>query len=457
MPMLKAKPNEKKKEFTNRCMGDPGMNKEFPNEKQRAGACNTIWGDTNKKKDSYRVDYYPWDDLNDMPDRFKFKKNLDTGFLEGIAIVTNVGVFPYLMEDGTIRNELRPPEEVFNPDSMATLKMKPVTNNHPNVAVTSENIKDFQVGNTGSEVLQDQYHLAVPLVINEEDAIQDVIDGKRGLSQGYAVDIEDTSGTWMGIRYDVIQRNIRYNHTAIVERGRAGDDAVMKFDSLDYEDAGVHYIDNKNFNEKGENFMPGQNLKKFKIDGVEYEAEAPFITAYSRMDKELEALKADNEKLVTANATLEAERDTAKDDAEKLKLEAEKKSDTDPEVIESLVRQRIVVLDAAKRAGVEIKKEDTELDIKKNICSSVYPQSKEKIDAADEQYVNARFDGALEHLDELKNDQDDTDGKLKSDSIGNVDKGKKKDKKDTEFNSDEAYNRMVQDDYSGAYLGKEAN
>ena len=43
MPLTKPKPTEKKEEFISRCMGDSTMNKEFPNEKQRAAICYVKW------------------------------------------------------------------------------------------------------------------------------------------------------------------------------------------------------------------------------------------------------------------------------------------------------------------------------------------------------------------------------------------------------------------------------
>ncbi|MCX7015414.1 MAG: alpha/beta hydrolase fold domain-containing protein, partial [Candidatus Sumerlaeota bacterium] len=51
--------------------------------------------------------------------------------------------------------------------------------------------------------------------------------GKTALSCGYTCDLEHTPGNWMGIKYDAIQRNIRYNHMAVVKAGRAGDAAKL--------------------------------------------------------------------------------------------------------------------------------------------------------------------------------------------------------------------------------------
>ena len=70
-----------------------------------------------------RIDAPTW-----MTDPFE---QTPEGFLRGRACVTNIGVFPYRLEDGSIEYELRHPEDVFDSESMASLKLKPVTNNHP--------------------------------------------------------------------------------------------------------------------------------------------------------------------------------------------------------------------------------------------------------------------------------------------------------------------------------------
>ena len=55
------------------------------------------------------------------------------------------------------------------------------------------------------------------------DAIAAIEDGScRELSLSYFYDPELSSGTWNGQPYEVIMRNIRGNHLALVETGRAG-------------------------------------------------------------------------------------------------------------------------------------------------------------------------------------------------------------------------------------------
>ena len=84
-----------------------------------------------RKKDCKRIDWLPMEEDGPngsyMVERMKMTPE---GFLAGRAIVTNVGVFPYLTEDG-VRYELRLPEEVFAKDSVKSLENCPMTNLHP--------------------------------------------------------------------------------------------------------------------------------------------------------------------------------------------------------------------------------------------------------------------------------------------------------------------------------------
>ena len=104
-----------------------------------------------KKKDSLqasqdRLDWY--EDAIDYATRPAEKT--DEGFLVARAPVTSIGVFTYRNPDGSERRELRLPEEVFAEESLATLRMKPLTLLHPDEAVTPENIGELQVGTTSN-------------------------------------------------------------------------------------------------------------------------------------------------------------------------------------------------------------------------------------------------------------------------------------------------------------------
>lgn len=380
-----------------------------------------------KKVDQHRIDYLSSDSTLFMTQKFD---KTEEGYLRGRSIITNVGVFPYRMADGSIFHELRPPEEVFDTASIESFKMIPVTNEHPSEKVTQENIKEYQVGFTGDNVYRDEYHISSPITITDQETITDIQTGaKRALSCGYTCDVEETEGVWMGVHYDGIQRNIRGNHLAVVNQGRAGDAAIIKMDSMD--NIGVHNID-KNFY-KGEESMA---LKKIKIDGVEYEAEADVIKAYTASKEKADSLEKEIAETKKDVAKLEGERDQYKDEAEKLQKEKkENKNDEEfKKAVEEATKKRLVVIDAARRADIEIKEDSTEAEIKKDIIMKLFPNAKEKMEKADESYIEARFDIALEHLDNVEEDSNTDEEALKGDSIS---KGTKK------YTADDAYNKSV--------------
>lgn len=420
--MIKPNKGEKKEEFFQRAMADESMIEKYPEEKERQAACGSAW---KQKKDSSesRVDFY--DSTEWMKEKFTVTPE---GYLIGKAPITNVGVFSYIRKDGTLQRELRLPEEVFNEDSLKSLKMKPLTNNHPSERVTADNVKKYEVGSLGTGVYTDPYRISMDLCIKEPQTIKDVQEGKRSLSCGYDCDIEDTSGVWMGVQYDVIQRNIRYNHVAIVDKGRAGDEVIMNLDSdycplimkealSDSQDPSALNIDSRD-GKNGGISMP--DLKKLNIDGVEYEAEAAVIhrlTSMTADNAEMkktidEAEKTHSDAMTKQQAVI----DQLKADIDELKKKLDEAEKANPKKLDEMVQEKLVLLDAAKQVEVEVKVDADNLSIKKEIIKKLYPNASEKIDTADEVYVNARFDVALESLSERKDKKDKVDQVLKNDA-----------------------------------------
>lgn len=362
----------------------------------------------------------------------RFEKTPE-GYLTGRAVVTNVGVFPYMQKDGTVRRELRLPEEVFDSMSMDSLKMMPLTNGHPAEMVNVENVKKYQVGFIGDTLYTDPYHISVPVTITDPKTIEDVQSGKRALSCGYAVDLEEKPGNWMGVEYDCIQRNIRYNHVAIVDRGRAGDAAVLKLDSIDAYGVDVHHNDKARSKEE-------PMLKKITLDGVEYEAEESVIKAlHSSQSKLDEATKA-HDQLKKDHSAAIAERDTLKDQNEQLRKDNEELKKAQPEVVKHAVDARMHLIDAARKVGVELKSDMSDSDIKKAVIVKAFPKSAEKLEKADDVYVDARFDAALEDL-EAREDAAEKNRAAATDLPPAGDKGDET--KTDEFNADAARERMM--------------
>ena len=381
------------------------------------------------------------------------------GFLKGRAIVTSIGVFNYRRADGSIQRELRLPEEVFSTGTLDSLKMKPVTLNHPNEFVTSENAGELSVGSLGDnpssgtqiidwggqvkdwQKVTDGINCAIDMVITRGDAIDAVVNGKQGLSMGYFCDLEETSGVWCGIEYDCIQRNIRYNHCAIVDAGRAGDNAkiMLRMDSKDavLED---RYIPNIKTDDGGHKM----GMKKITLDGMDYEAEESVIKAFNSEKERADGLAVELEKVKKDSATqiseLTADRDTQKERADKFEgeVKALKEAQLDQAKIDEAVKSKLAIIKKAEDAGVEVKEDMSEMDIKKEVILKYYPKA--NFDGKDDTYINARYDATLETIEigkeaearqAFNSDQRTTDSsdKAHSDYVARLkNHGKKEDK-----------------------------
>ncbi len=150
------------------------------------------------------------------------------GYLIDEPIVTRVGIFEYTNPDGTLRRELRLPEEVFNHDSLSSYQGKPIIVTHDAGLVTKDNVGHETIGTILSDGYQEGDNVRAKVVIHETDVLKEC--GLRELSLGYSLDTDETPGEWNGQHYDAIQRNIRINHLALVGAARAGEKARLNID-----------------------------------------------------------------------------------------------------------------------------------------------------------------------------------------------------------------------------------
>lgn len=117
----------------------------------------------------------------------------------------------------------RPEEAVFDDVAMASFAHKPITDDHPPEDVTADNWRKYSVGQSGGEVVRDGGFVKVPMMLADAAAIKAVQGGKRELSAGYGAEIEFRDGTTPeGEPYQAVMTEIRGNHIAIVDKGRAG-------------------------------------------------------------------------------------------------------------------------------------------------------------------------------------------------------------------------------------------
>jgi hypothetical protein len=383
-------------------------------------------------------------------------EKLDNGYLRCPARITRVGVFDYRLTDGSIRRELRLPEEVFSNDALSSFEDMALTNNHPPVPLNSKNTAKYHVGHV-RDVRQDgETFVGAKVMIMNHDAIEAASGGKRELSCGYRCDLEMKSGVTDGIpgvddglHYDAIQRNIRGNHLAIVDKGRAGNEASLRLDGTD-----AVMVDEPS-KRKVEPML-------IKVDGVE--VEIPDVTGAQTVQKMVD--RADD--LAEKNAALTKELATEKaraDSAEEKTAELEK-SHADAmseEKIQEAVRERTALIEDAKKIlgdkdpdGKPWKFDEmTPIEIKTAVVVKDSPKAKEQIEKIDEDqlllYIDARYDRAIEgHETETKTNKGLSN--LRRLTHRNDDGGNRSD-------ADAAHEKMLKDlDERGSRpLGKQAD
>jgi hypothetical protein len=159
------------------------------------------------------------------------------GFLRVDGHAAKVGVQVYSNGDGTTRRELRLPEDVFAPESLASYEGAQFTDHHPPEMLTPANAKRYAVGSVVGEGRRDGDHVAISAHVIDGDTIARMERGDaRELSVGYVVDLDKTPGVHPVYGpFDATQKSIAVNHVALVEQARAGESARVRMDGRDVE------------------------------------------------------------------------------------------------------------------------------------------------------------------------------------------------------------------------------
>lgn len=318
----------------------------------------------------------------------------DEGFIKDTPIIGRTGLLTYFNADGTKRIEYRPPEEAFNADSLASISGKPITMGHV-AMVNSRNVKRVQpIGSVLSGARQDGNNIIADVIIYDE-----LPADKRELSCGYSVDLDETPGTTPeGEHYDAIQRNIKYNHLAVVAKGRAGN-ARLNLDS-----AGQQTF----INDVEETRKDSKNMIKLRLDtGIEYDVTPEVKAAY-------DALETKNAELKKAKDVAEAEKDVAEGETKKAKdaLEQAKKENKDN--FDAAVAERIDMLTVATKHGIKDAEKMDSADIKKEVIKKVHGDV--KLDGKSDDYIQAMYDLAKDKTDSA----DEKAGKQRKDMADGV-------------------------------------
>lgn len=235
------------------------------------------------------------------------------GYMAVRAKAARTGTYQYLgseidpqnahgLRDAGLVHVLRDDAAVFDSKSAHSFIGKPVTDNHPSVAVNAANWRDHARG-VVMGAMRDGDYLAFDLLLTDRDTISAVDAGKRELSNGYAADLQfgDFTGPG-GVKCVAKQVSITGNHVAIVDKGRAGASCAIT-DSVALCDANPAAV---------ADFTTRKPIMKIKIGDADVDLSdgAAVALAVGTLNANLAdaqgkvgALTAD---LVTANTTIQA-------------------------------------------------------------------------------------------------------------------------------------------------------
>lgn len=352
------------------------------------------------------------------------------GYYQGNVVCTGIGVFRYLDKNKKFVQRLRDVDDVKA--ATASINCKPITLQHPNKPVDINNVKALKVGMTANDATFDGLNNRVTVTTTDKDAVDAIDRGEvKAFSMGYKCSVVENDGVWQGVHHDQQQKDIVYNHLALVTKGRAGDKVnFMVGDSADFADIfdmadpeegekkptedGTEYQQGQpvvvndgkadpdaNLNDNNHN--QEQSMKTIQLDGVDYQADEKVIEALQaaqndaaeKLDEIHTLLSAVNEK-DSQIADLQEKLDTANDEI-------------DEAVIDAAVNAKLAILDVARAAGIECDTSDDVSDLKRQVISAAF-DSIELDSIEDEASINALFASASKKLEADRAAEDQNDG-----------------------------------------------
>lgn len=235
----------------------------------------------------------------------RITQDAQTGFVHITNVpIACVGVFPYMKADNSVEMEAKLPTELLSEGTVSSANSKPITDNHPDELVTQVNARNYMKGFTATNAHVENDKLKVDMTITDKSLIDEINKGKQELSIGFETEVVPKKGEYKGVAYDSVQRNIRINHVAVVEQGRAGHSVRLLGDSAEMIEQDVQ--------KKGKRM----ETTKVRLDNAD-------VTVATVDADKIIKLDADNADKAKKIAELEAQIEEKKKELDELKGEAE--------------------------------------------------------------------------------------------------------------------------------------
>lgn len=310
------------------------------------------------------------------------------GWLHAEGFAARAGILEYRLADGSVRRELVTPAALV--DSLASLAGAPIADDHPADLITADSAASLRKGFIHRDIEAAGGFAKIRVTIHDGETVSKVLNGKRELSVGKVVALDERSGLWddkaqaylldgetepryyppdvepavlfdsaRAQRFDAIQAKIHNNHVAVVHRGRAGSEAGLRLD-----DAG-HILPVADPRQPRDGAGPnlrrdGMDVVQIRFDGdISFPAASDLAQAVQgerqRHNDEVATLKSKadelQKKLDAAMAEAEGAEETEEQKKKRLEEEAEKlkafeKAKSDAETAQAKADEHKAQLDA---------------------------------------------------------------------------------------------------------------
>lgn len=267
--------------------------------------------------------------------------DLNSFFLVKDNPISREGVFPYsggqigAEDTNRIYQVYRPADELANAETLASFQLMPIIDDHTMLGEGFTPAEDVGVhGVIGENVQVTDGVMTANLKIFSSALAEKIKNGKTELSCGYRCVYDFTPGEWNGQKYDVVQRQIRGNHLALVKEGRMGpsvavlDQMVFTVDAKEQEPA----------MEKIEEMLAAIMARLEALEAAAADEGAAAGENGEAMTDEEKAAK-------DAEEAAASEKEPAKDEDEPATADPEPAKDEDPAKAMDAVSKRLDALD----------------------------------------------------------------------------------------------------------------
>lgn len=196
--------------------------------------------------------------------------------------LSKVGIYDYsgaqigapAADAGKIFKVYRPAEELGKAETIDSFKLVPFIDDHTMLGEGFTPVDDRAMGGViGERVEFEDDTLYGNVKVYTKALAENIKNGKTEVSMGYRCRYDFTPGVWNGQAYDVVQRDLRGNHVALVDEGRMGPEVSI----LDHLTFAVDAKELRPVDEKLEEILAALAAMSARLDAVEAKTKEPEV------------------------------------------------------------------------------------------------------------------------------------------------------------------------------------